>query len=93
MYSLIKATYPLLFPEMWTCDVTHINRKYFYFSFEFIRILMFNFLPIIINLNKEEVFFYNQLIKGEYFLVQWYICESNEMNIHLESQGEIFPVL
>lgn len=54
---------------------------------------MFNFLPIIINLNKEEVFFYNQLIKGEYFLVQWYICESNEMNIHLESQGEISPVL
>lgn len=56
---------------------------------------MFKYVPIIIiNLNKQEVFFItNLLLKKNIYLVQLYICETNEMNIHLESQGEINLVL
>lgn len=95
MYSLIKANYPLLSLEMCSFDVRHINRKYFFF---FNSLEMFKFLPIIIfNLNKEDVF-YNQLSnksksKKSNYLVKLYICETNEMIIHLESQREITPVL
>lgn len=55
---------------------------------------MFKYVPIIIiNLNKQEVFFITNLLKKNIYLVQLCICETNEMNIHLESQGEINLVL